>query len=178
MLIRDATAADFPAITAIYNEIVATSTAIYNDCPSTLDERLAWWQSRRDAGYPVLVAEDSGQVLGFGSFGDFRPWPGYRFAVEGTIHLRAEARGRGVGRLLLDQLVDSARGVGKHTMVAGVDSENLASQRFLLRYGFVQAGRLPEVGHKFGRFLDLLFFHYFLTPPSRSADPPRPSTES
>src|SRR5579875_2399547 len=134
--IRDAAAADFPAITAIYNNIVETSTAIYNDRPSTLEDRLAWWQSRRDAGYPVLVAEDDGQVLGFGSFGDFRPWPGYRFTVEGTIHLRPESRGHGVGPLLLDRLVDSARALGKHSMIAGVDSGNLASQRFLLRYGF------------------------------------------
>jgi L-amino acid N-acyltransferase len=164
MQIRDAVISDFPAVTAIYNNIVASSTAVYHDAPVTVDHLVVWWQERKKAGYPVLVAEENDQLIGFATFGDFRSWPGYRFTVEGTIHLHPDFRGRGIGRQLLDRLVDAARALGKHMMVAGVDSENLASQHFLLRYGFVESGRLKEVGYKFGHFLDLLFMQYTLTP--------------
>lgn len=182
MLIREAVPSDLEAITAIYNDIVRSSTAIYNDQPVTVEDRSAWWQDRLAAGYPVLVAQAGQQtavaaehstasglspeaILGFASFGDFRPWPGYRFTVEGTIHLRPEARRRGVGRQLLDELVRRARALGKHVLVAGVDAENEASQRFLTAYGFQVAGRLREVGFKFDRFLDLVFLQYMLTVP-------------
>ena len=168
MEIRDATLPDFDAITAIYNSVVLTSTATYNDKAAGVDERISWWRSRQRQEFPVLVACEAGTVLGFASFGEFRAWPGYRFTVEGTIHIAESARGRGVGRQLLEALVDRARALGKHVMVAGVDSENVASLRFLTRYGFVETGRLPEVGHKFGRFLDLVFLQLFLTPPERS----------
>jgi phosphinothricin acetyltransferase len=169
MQIRDAAPTDFDEITAIYNEILTNSTAIYNDRPVTCQDRLAWRNARLAQGYPVLVATDDNRILGFGSFGDFRPWPGYRFTVEGTVHIHGDARGRGVGTMLLRAIVDRAQTLGKHTMIAGVDSENAASIRFLERFGFQQAGRLHEVGFKFNRFLDLVFMQYWITPPARLA---------
>ncbi len=165
MLIRDAVEADFEEITAIYNDVVATSTAIYNERQVTLADRIAWWKSRQEQGYPVLVAENGGSIAGFGTFGDFRPWPGYRFTVEGTIHIHSSTRGQGVGTELLKSLITRADGMGKHTMIAGVDSENTASLRFLERFGFQRMGQLREVGYKFGRFLDLVFLQYWITPP-------------
>jgi len=164
--IRVAALADFEAITAIYNEVVLHSTATYNETPATVDERVAWWRSRQAQDYPVLVAVEDDTVVGFASFGDFRAWPGYRYTVEGTIHLAPAARGRGLGRQLLDALVERARGLGKHILIAGVDSENAASLRFLTRYGFQQVGQLQEVGYKFGRYLNLVFLQYWLTPGS------------
>jgi phosphinothricin acetyltransferase len=85
MQIRDAIEADIDEIAAIYNEVLTHSTAIYNNTPATREDRLAWWRARRDQGYPVVVATNNGRIAGFASFGDFRPWPGYRFTVEGTI---------------------------------------------------------------------------------------------
>ncbi|MFN6955860.1 MAG: GNAT family N-acetyltransferase, partial [Acetobacteraceae bacterium] len=82
MPIRPATEADIPAITAIFNEVIATSTAIYADDPFTEEDRRAWFAQRRAAGYPVLVAEEDGEVLGLASFGEFRAWPGFRHTVE------------------------------------------------------------------------------------------------
>jgi phosphinothricin acetyltransferase len=164
--IRDAVEADFDAITAIYNEVVTTSTAIYNDCPTTCDERLAWWRSRREQGYPVLVAAEGTSIIGFATFGDFRPWPGYRFTVEGTIHIRSSSRGQGVGTGLLKILLHRAKALGKHSMIAGVDSENKASLRFLERFGFERVAYLREVGFKFGRFLDLIFLQYWMSAPA------------
>jgi phosphinothricin acetyltransferase len=163
MNIRDAALADIPQITEIYNSIVLTSTAIYNDRPVTAEERSDWWMRRIEHGFPVVVAAESESILGYGSFGEFRSWPGYRFTVEGTVHIREDIRGRGVGKLLLAELIARAQAMGKHVMVAGVDSENEASLNFLKRQGFLDAGQLREVGYKFGRRLNLNFLQYFLT---------------
>jgi L-amino acid N-acyltransferase len=167
LTIRDAVEADFDQITAIYNEVLTTSTAIYSDRPATREERLAWWRSRREQGYPVLVAEDASAVAGFATFGDFRSWPGYRFTVECTVHIHSSSRGQGVGTKLLNELIHRAEACGKHTMIAGVDSENQASLRFFQRFGFERAAHLREVGFKFDRFLDLIFLQYWLATPTK-----------
>lgn len=168
MQIRDAVQSDLEQITAIYNDVLKNTTAIYNDRPATVEERISWWRSRLAQGYPVLVADNSGKIAGFATFGDFRAWPGYRYTVEGTVHIHSDARGGGVGTGLLKAIVDRARTVGKHVMIAGVDSENAASLRFLERFGFERAGHLREVGYKFDRFLDLVFLQYWISPPTRS----------
>jgi L-amino acid N-acyltransferase len=164
MQIRDAVRADFGEITAIYNEVLTNSTAIYNDRPASVSDRIALWRARRAQHYPVLVATDREHVCGFGSFGDFRPWPGYRYTVEGTVHVAFGLRGQGVGSLLLKALILHARQAGKHSMIAGVDSGNTASLRFLERFGFERVGHLREVGYKFDRFLDLVLLQYWITP--------------
>jgi L-amino acid N-acyltransferase YncA len=169
MEIFDAVEADIPAITEIYNDVILTSTAIFNDAPVSVEDRMRWWKARVEQGYPVLVARAEGGVAGFATFGDFRPWPGYRFTVEGTIHIASGARRNGVGGALMDALLDRAHVAGKHVMVAGVDSANAASLQFLERSGFERVGHLREVGHKFGRFLDLIFLQYMLQP-SDAAD--------
>ena len=154
---REATEADLEGLAAIYNEVIASSTAVFSYLPVSVDERRRWWQARTTQGYPVLIAHDAHGVAGFGSFGDFRAWPGYRFTVEHTLHVRADARGRGLGTQMLQALVQRARALGKHVMVAGVDAGNAASIRLHERCGFAQAGRLREVGYKFDRWLDLVF---------------------
>jgi L-amino acid N-acyltransferase YncA len=164
MQIRDAVQADFEEITAIYNEVLTNSTAIYNDRAASVADRVARWRTRLEQHYPVLVATDGERICGFASYGDFRSWPGYRYTVEGTVHIASGLRGQGVGSLLLRELIVQARQAGKHSMIAGVDSENTASLRFLERFGFERAGHLREVGYKFDRFLDLLLLQYWITP--------------
>jgi L-amino acid N-acyltransferase YncA len=156
MQIRDATESDFGQITEIYNDIVLHSTATWNDRPATVEERIAWWQGRVRQGYPVLVAADQDRIAGFATFGDFRSWPGYRFTVEVTIYIHAGHRGQGIGARLLAELTARAQALGKHSMIAAVDSENSGSLRFLERHGFQRVGYIPEAGFKFGRFLDLV----------------------
>ncbi|WP_183856159.1 GNAT family N-acetyltransferase [Prosthecomicrobium pneumaticum] len=155
--IRDATEADLPAILAIYNDAVLNTTAIWNDDPADLDNRRAWYEQRRALGYPVLVAEDEGRVIGYASFGDYRPFQGYRFTVENSVYVAADARGKGAGSLLLGALVEAGIAAGKHVMVAGIDASNAVSLRLHARHGFVETARMPELGYKFGRFLDLVF---------------------
>jgi L-amino acid N-acyltransferase YncA len=157
MEVRDAAEDDLAALVAIYNDVIATSTATYTTTLVTLEDRRQWWRARVAAGYPVLVAVDESGVSGFATFGDFRPWPGYRFTVEHTVHVRSDRRGGGVGTRLLEALFPRAAALGKHMMIAGVDAANVASIRFHERLGFERAGCLREVGHKFDRWLDLVF---------------------
>jgi phosphinothricin acetyltransferase len=179
MLVRDATEADLPAILAIYNEVIATSTAVYAIEPATLAERADWLAARRVRGFPVLVAEHAGAVTGFASFGDFRgSWNGYRYTVEHSVHVAADCRGRGVGKALVAALLPLAAALGKHVMVGGIDAANAASIRFHARLGFEPVAHFREVGHKFGRWLDLVFMQRMLDTPGAPrpavAGPPTP----
>ncbi len=169
MEITDAVESDIPAITEIYNDVIRTSTAVFNDAPVSVEDRTSWWKARIAQGYPLLIARDETGIAGFATFGDFRPWPGYRFTVEGTIHIDSSARRQGVGAALLQTLIARAQAAGKHVMVAGVDSANVASLRFLEQSGFERVGHLREVGNKFGRFLDLVFLQYMLESPSKQS---------
>jgi L-amino acid N-acyltransferase len=155
--VEDAREGDLQGLVAIYNDVLATSTAIFSHVPVSLEERTRWWRARASQGYPVLVARDARGVLGYASFGDFRAWPGYRFTVEHSVHVRADGRGRGIGTVLVTELIARAAALGKHVMIGGVDADNTASIRFHERLGFEQAGRLCEVGYKFERWLDLVF---------------------
>ena len=161
-MIRDATTADLPGILGIYNEVIATSTAVYADDPATLDDRRTWMEMRQAQGFPVLVAEHHGAVAGFASFGDFRAWPGYRFTVEHSVHVHRDRRGEGLGSALVAALIPRAEALGKHVMIAGVDAENTGSIRFHQRLGFAQVAHFREVGFKFGRWLDLVFLQRIL----------------
>ncbi len=157
--IRDAVDADLPAIVEIQNAFVASTTIEWTDAPHTVAERAAWLQRQRAHRNPVLVALDGDDVIGWCSFGDFRDstkWPGYRHTVEHTIHVRADHWGNGVGRSLMARLCDVARARGAHVMVGAITGENDASIRFHERLGFVEVARMPQVGAKFGRWLDLV----------------------
>ena len=160
--VRDAREEDLAGVLAIYNDVIATTTAIYRDDPATLEDRREWWQARTALGYPVLVAIEEGEVVGFASFGDFRASPGYRYTVEHSVHVRAGRRGSGLGQALMQPLIARARALGKHVMMAGVDADNAGSIRFHERLGFERVGRLREVGFKFGRRLDLVFLQRLL----------------
>lgn len=156
MIIRDARIEDLPVILDIYNEVILNSTAVYCDDPVTLEERMSWFEGRRKLGYPVLVADVDGQVAGYSSFGDFRSFPGYRFSIEHSVHLAPAFRGHGHGAALVEALFPAARTLGKHVMIAAVDAANAGSIRFHERLGFSEVARMPEVGYKFSRWLDLV----------------------
>jgi phosphinothricin acetyltransferase len=130
MKIRDAVPADAVAITAIYNDAVANTTAIWNDTLIEPANRLTWLADRARQGYPVLVAvEDSDTVVGFASFGDWRAWDGYRHTIEHSVYVRADQRGAGIGKLMMVALIERARAIGKHVMVAGIEATNTGSIR-------------------------------------------------
>ncbi|WP_395675113.1 GNAT family N-acetyltransferase [Inquilinus sp.] len=158
MRIRDAEAGDVAGILEIYNDAVVHTTAIWNEAVVDTADRAAWLEDRRRLGYPVLVAVDAeGRVAGYASFGDWRAWDGYRHTVEHSVYVHRDRRGGGVGRALLAALIDRARALGKHVMVAGIEAGNAGSIRLHQSLGFEPAGVMREVGAKFGRWLDLAF---------------------
>ena len=157
MLIRDASPADAGAIAAIYNDAVRNTTAILMEGEVGAENRVQWMQTRQALGYPVLVAEADGAVIGYAAFGDWRPFDGFRGTVENSVYVAPEARGQGVAQALLAALIPRARACGKHVIVAAITSENAASLRLHEKLGFVETARMPQVGQKFGRWLELVF---------------------
>jgi len=163
MQIRPATEADLPAILAIYNEVIANSTAVYRDEPYTHKDRLAWLRIRQQQGFPVLVACLEDTIAGFSSFGEFRASPCYRHTVEHTVHIHAGYRGRGIGAELVQALIPYALALNMHVMIGAVDAENQGSIRFHESLGFERVAHLKQVGFKFNRWLDLILLQRIIS---------------
>jgi phosphinothricin acetyltransferase len=160
--VRDAGEGDLPGILAIYNDAVVNTTAIWNDVIVDLENRRQWWRARTEAGFPILVAVEGDKVLGYASFGPFRPFDGYRQTVEHSVYVATAARRRGVARTLMQQLERRARAAGMHVMLGGIAGDNAASLRLHEELGFTESARMAEVGQKFGRYLELVFLHKVL----------------
>lgn len=161
-LIRAAGEADLPAILAIYNDAVEHTTAIWNETKSDLEGRRTWWLEKTARGFPLLVAEAGGTVAGYATYGDFRPFQGYRFTVENSVYVRKDLRGNGIAAALMAALIEKASEQGLHAMVAGIEAGNTASIRLHERCGFREVARMPEIGFKFGRWLDLVLMQKML----------------
>lgn len=177
MHIRDAEPGDVDGITVIYNHAVEHTTAIWNDQLVDADNRREWLTGRQAAGFPVLVAvedfaveddvadsadDPAAHVLGYATYGPYRPHDGYRHTVEHSVYVREGQQGRGIGSLLMDALIARARENRVHVIVAGIDAANTGSIRLHERLGFSRVGLLTEVGTKFGSWLDLAFLQLTL----------------
>lgn len=161
--LRDATAADVPEILDIYNDVILTTTAVYSEKPHTPEMRQAWFNERKQSGFPVIAAVQDEKLVGFATYGHFRVWPCYRFTVEHSVYVHRDSRGQGISKLLLSEIIDHARKAGMHALIAGVDSENDISLKLHLQFGFEQVARFKEVGFKFNRWLDLIFLELMLS---------------
>jgi phosphinothricin acetyltransferase len=155
--IREAIESDLPQLLTIYNEIILNTTAVYDYEPHTMEMRRQWFDAKKVQGFPVFVAEEGARVLGFSSIGPFRAWAAYKYSVENSVYVAANARGQGFGRLLLAPLIDAAGKLNLHTIIAGIDATNEASLRLHKSFGFEEVAHFKEVGWKFGRWLDLKF---------------------
>jgi phosphinothricin acetyltransferase len=156
LILRDATLEDAEDILAIYNHAAVNTTAVWTDGPTDLDSRREWIRARHEAGYPVLVAMKGRDVVGFASFGDFRSFPGYRHTVENSVYVDERHHRAGIGRSLVAALIERATALNKHVMVAGIEASNTGSIGLHASLGFTEVARMPEVGCKFGRWLDLV----------------------
>jgi L-amino acid N-acyltransferase len=162
--IRAAEPRDVPAILAITNHAILHSTALFEYDARTLADQQAWFAEKTDGGWPVLVADDGAGAIGFASYGPFRARPAYAATVEHSIYVADGQRGRGVGVALMRALIETARRERRRVMVGGIDGSNDASIAFHGRLGFVEVGRMPQVGWKFDRWLDLVFMQIILEP--------------
>jgi L-amino acid N-acyltransferase YncA len=148
-------------MSSIYNHYVAHDTCTYQTEPESLPERLAWFD-RHGPGHPIFVAESEGQVVGWASLSPYNLRHGYRMTVEDSIYLDPGWRGQGLGTALLRKLVETARACGHHTIIAVISADQVASVALHARAGFVTSGRLTEAGHKFDRWLDIVYMQLIL----------------
>lgn len=152
MTIRLAISADAPGIGDIWNAAIRDTTITFNPVEKTDAEIMATIQSEN----PFFVWDAAGRILGFSTYFPFRPGVGYQHTVEHSILLHPKAQGRGIGRKLLSHVADHARAADKHSLIAVVCKENDAGLAFHGAMGFVRRATLPEVGFKFGRWLDVV----------------------
>jgi len=169
-LIRKATEQDLPAILDIYNDAILHTTAVYNYEPHTLDMRKEWWRQKQLGNFPVWVAERSGAVAGFSTYGPFRMWAAYKYTAEVSVYIAPGYRRLGIAKLLYASLLQSAKEQQLHTLVAGIDAANDSSIRLHEHFGFVPVAHFREVGFKFGRWLDLVFMQLILPTPDHPAE--------
>ena len=160
--VRYATENDLPAILIIYNDVIVHTTAVYDYEPHTMEMRTAWFNTKKEQGFPVFVAEEEGKILGLSSIGPFRAWAAYKYSVENSVYVAAEARGKGVGKLLIPPIIHAARQLKMHTIIAGIDAGNEASMQLHRYFGFEEVAYFKQVGWKFERWLDLKFFQLML----------------
>lgn len=152
--IRNAELSDLDAITDIYNEAILTSTATFDTDPKSTSERLEWFNSH-DARHPIVVAVLDGKVVGWASLSRWSERSAYDDTGETSFYVKAEHRGKGIGRKLKQAIIDEARRLRFHTLVARVASESNESLHLNESLGFVHIGTMKEVGRKFGRLLDV-----------------------
>lgn len=158
---RRASRRDLPAINAIYNHYVLNSTCTYQTELSTMKERRAWFDAHKRR-HPVLVVEEDGEVIGWASLSAFHPRAGYRHSVENSIYVRNDHLRRGLGSMLLKELIRLARALRHRTVIALISADQRGSLRLHRKFGFVDAGRLRSVGNKFDRWLDVAYLQLLL----------------
>ncbi len=163
MKILSATPDHHAAIAAIRTDVVRQTTAIFHTNEWTVPEVADLIAARRAAGRDLWVAVDArSTVLGFATYDRFRGGDGYDRTMEHSIFLTPQARGQGAGRALMQVLEAQAATVGVHVMVAAIDADNQAAQQFHAALGYAETGRMPQVGRKFGRWLDLVLMQKIL----------------
>ncbi len=160
--IRPAVNEDLPAILLIVNHAIEFTTANYNYEPQMMKTQQDWFKSKTAAGFPVIVATDQSGVVGFGTYGTFREKIGYRFTVEHSVYVSEKRVSQGIGKLLLNHLILTAKSEGYHTMIGGIDASNTASIAFHSKLGFTECGIIREAAYKFDRWLDLMFMQLIL----------------
>lgn len=164
-MIRPMEERDLPEVLAIYNDIILTSTAVYINEPQTLKEKKQWYIERHLAGYPLLVYEDEGEVAGFATYSQFRPYPGYNYTMEHSVYVHKAHYQKGIATKLMRELIRIAEEQGVKTLVAGIDGNNIGSVKAHEKLGFEYAGTIKNAGTKFGQWLDLVFYQLHLTGP-------------
>ena len=160
-MIRLANSADLAAINDIYNHYVFHSTCTYQETPEAIEARVAWFARHGDR-HPVTVAEVDGRIVGWGSLSEYHARSAYRNTVENSVYVHHEFHRRGIGGVILGDLIARARITGHRAIIAGIDADQPASVALHRKFGFVEVGHLKQVGFKFGRWLDVIYMELLL----------------
>ncbi len=161
--IRRATRADIPAILEIYNDAVLNTTASADYEPRSLESRYEWFDEHERDGYPIFVAtNDAAEVIGWSSLSRYKERIGYQYSTENSIYVHPAWRGRGVGKLLMPPLIDAARAMGLHAILAGISGDNQASLKLHAQFGFEKVAHYKETIYKFGQWLDVIYMEKLL----------------
>lgn len=159
------------AILDILNEAIMSSTALYDYEPRSIESMRKWFDAKDAGSYPVIgVENEDGSLMAFASYGIFRAWPAYKYSVEHSVYVHADHRGKGLGRTLMRELIAAARAQGYHTLIGAIDSGNQVSIALHERLGFQRGGTLRQVGFKFGRWLDVVWYQLLLDTPAAPQD--------
>jgi len=170
IITRYAKDSDIPQLLEIYNDIILSTTAVFEYRPHTLEMRKQWFEAKREQGFPVIVAEEENQIVGFSSFGPFRNWAAYKYSVENSVYVSSHNRGKGIGKLLLAPLIGEAKQLQMHTIIASIEATNETSLRLHTSLGFEEVAHFKQVGFKFGRWLDLKFLQLILNGPENPGE--------
>ena len=158
-------------ILAILNHAIVNSTALYDYQPRTIDNMTAWFAAKQAGDFPVLGAmAANGDLMGFASYGSFRAFPAYKYTVEHSVYVHHDYRGQGLSKTLMQALIQRAEVQGKHVMVGAIDAANDVSLKLHEQLGFTRVGTMPQVGFKFGRWLDLALVQRVLSTPLNPID--------
>lgn len=168
--IRPAEEKDIAPMLEIYNYAILHTTSVYSYTAHTMEMRRKWFEEKKAANHPVLVAETDNKVAGFISYGPFRPWPAYKYTVEHSVHVHKDFRRQGIASLLLEKMIEIAKQNGVHAIIGGVDAANDASIKLHEQFNFKQVGHLKEVGYKFNQWLDLVFVELVLDTPEKPVE--------
>ncbi|MGH0054321.1 MAG: N-acetyltransferase family protein [Sphaerochaetaceae bacterium] len=159
------------AILDIFNEAIIHTTALFDYKPRTMETMQGWFDAKRVGNFPVIGIEDrDGTLLAFGTFGAFRPHSAYKYTVEHSVYVHKDHRGKGLGKQIIQELIKVAEEHGVHAMIAGIEALNQKSIALHEKFGFKHVGDLPQVGFKFGQWLDLAFYELILETPKNPID--------
>jgi L-amino acid N-acyltransferase YncA len=153
---------DTQAILDIINYNILNSTALYDYNIRSYEQQKALLEDKINKNFPVIVAEYEGKVAGFGMYGEFRFREAYKFTVEHSVYVNNDYHGKGIGKILLAELIELAKKQNLHTMIAVIDAENQSSVDFHEKFGFETVGIIKESGYKFDRWLDSVFMQLIL----------------
>ncbi|MDT8715696.1 N-acetyltransferase family protein [Clostridium sp. 19966] len=169
-MIREAQVKDIKDILEIYNDAILNTTAIYSYKPHTIEQRTEWFNEKKKEGYPVFVYEEDGKAVGFATYGQFRPWPAFKYSIEHSIYVHKAYRNKGIAKALMQKLIKAAEEEGYAIIVAGIDSANKGSLLMHEKLGFKHVGTIEKAGYKFDRWLDLVFYQLNLSGPKNPTE--------
>ena len=159
------------AILAIFNDAILNSTALYEYKPRTRETMSAWFEIKAKGKFPVIgIENDSGELMGFGSYGTFRAFPAYQYTVEHSVYVDARFRGQGIGKHLLQEVITAAGRQDYHVLIGVIDAANAVSIRLHESLGFTPCATIRHAGFKFNRWLDVVFYQLLLPTPADPRD--------